>query len=197
MASASSFQRQQLIDSEPEVMNTATTFGNGTPLAKRSVTSIHLNGDVSSESGFTLIEAAIALVILMIALLGVAWTISYSINYNAGNSNRAKTLAVLQQEVERLRSAKFTPTFTDNVLLGCKAVNPCSTSTITSGSLSFIITKTVDNDPSTTAIDDETDLASSATSFKEIRLSANLANPSPGWQTAVPAEVVLRRVKSN
>jgi type II secretory pathway pseudopilin PulG len=150
-----------------------------------------------SASGFTLIEAAIALVIIMIALLGVAWTISYSINYNAGNSNRAKTLAVLQQEVERLRSAKFTPTFTDALLLGCKVGSPCSTNTVTSGPLSFVITKTVDNNPATPEIDDETDLASSATSFKEIRLSANLANPSPGWQTAVPAEVVLRRVKSN
>jgi type II secretory pathway pseudopilin PulG len=178
-------------------MNTSTIFGNGTPLARRPVTSLQLNGDVSSDSGFTLIEAAIALVIIMIALLGVAWTISYSINYNAGNSNRAKTLAVLQQEVERLRSAKFTPTFTDDLLLGCKLGSTCSTNTVTSGSLSFIITKTVDNDPATVAIDDETDVASSDTSFKEIRLSANLANPSPGWQTAVPAEVVLRRVKSN
>jgi type II secretory pathway pseudopilin PulG len=173
-------------------MKTSTTFGNGMPSATRSDTSPR-----SSECGFSLIEAAIALVIIMIALLGVAWTISYSINYNAGNSNRAKTLAVLQQEVERLRSAKFTPTSTDAVLLGCDLGSTCSTNTVTSESLSFIITKTVDNDPTTAAIDDETEVPSTDTSFKEIKLSANLANPSPGWQTAVPAVVVLRRVKSN
>jgi type II secretory pathway pseudopilin PulG len=152
---------------------------------------------VSSEAGFSLIEAAIALVIIMIALLGVAWSISYAITYNAGNNNRAKTLAVLQREVERLRSAKFTPSLTDNVLLGCDVGAACSTSTVTSDNLSFLITKTIDNDPATPAIDDEADVLSANTSFKEIKVSATLANPSPGWQTAVPAEVVLRRVKSN
>jgi len=150
-----------------------------------------------SEAGFSLIEAAIALVIIMIALLGVAWSISYAITYNAGNNNRAKTLAVLQREVERLRSAKFTPSFTDNALLGCDVGAACSTSTVTSDSLSFLITKTIDNNPATAAIDDEADVTSANTSFKEIKVSATLANPSPGWQTAVPAEVVLRRVKSN
>jgi type II secretory pathway pseudopilin PulG len=178
-------------------MKTSITFGEGIPSAERSGTSARLNGEVSPQSGFTLIEAAIALVIIMIALLGVAWTISYSINYNAGNSNRAKTLAVLQQEVERLRSAKFTPVFTDPLLAGCDLGSTCSSSIVTTESLSFIITKTVDNDPTTVEIDDETEIPSSDTSFKEIRISANLANPSPGWQTAVPAEVVLRRVKSN
>ena len=153
--------------------------------------------EVSGESGFSLIEAAIALVIMLIALLGVAWTITYAINYNAGNNNRAKVLAVLQREVERLRSAKFTPSSTDAVLAGCDFGQACSTITVSSDSLSFIVTKTIDNNPTTTAVDDESEVASSATSFKEIRLSATLANPSPGWQTAVPAVVVLRRVKSN
>jgi Tfp pilus assembly protein PilV len=153
--------------------------------------------EISHEAGFSLIEAAVALVVIFVALLGVAWSITYAINYNAGNNNRAKTLAVLQQEIERLRSAKFSPTATDATLLGCDLGAACSTSTVLSENLTFIVTKTVDNDPATPAIDDETEVLSSATSFKEIRLSATLANPSPGWQTAVPAEVVLRRVKSN
>jgi type II secretory pathway pseudopilin PulG len=177
-------------------MNTFASFAKGLPTAVRSLVSSKSSGS-SSEAGFSLIEAAIALVIIMIALLGVAWSISYAVSYNAGNSNRAKTLAVLQQEVERLRSAKFTPTFTDNALLGCNVGAACSTTTVTSGPLSFLVTKTIDNDPSTTAVDDETDVLSADTSLKEIKVSATLANPSPGWQTAVPAEVVLRRVKSN
>jgi Tfp pilus assembly protein PilV len=178
-------------------MKTSTTLG----MAKSRPTPSDDTGGIqypaSPESGFSLIEAAIALVIILIALLGVAWTITYAINYNAGNNNRAKTLAVLQQEVERLRSAKFTPSATDAALVGCDLGQACSSSTIVSESLSFSITKTIDNDPTTTAIDDESEVASSATSFKEIKVSAKLANPSPGWQTSVPAEVVLRRVKSN
>jgi len=178
-------------------MNTSITFAKRLINAARPEVAPESNGEHSPEAGFSLIEAAIALVIIMIALLGVAWSISSAITYNAGNNNRAKTLAVLQQEVERLRSAKFTPSLTDNALLGCDIGGACHTTTVTSEQLSFLITKTIDNDPSTTAVDDETEVLSSATSFKEIKLSATLANPSPGWQTAVPAEVVLRRVKSN
>lgn len=151
----------------------------------------------SQEAGFSLIEAAVAIVVIFIALIGVAWSITYAINYNAGNNNRAKTLAVLQQEVERLRSAKFSPSATDSILNGCDLLQSCSESMVTSESFTFKIVKTVDNNPATAEIDDETEVLSSATSFKEIRISATLANPSPGWQTAVPAEVVLRRVKSN
>ena len=51
----------------------------------------------------------------------------------------------------------------------------------------------VDNDPFTAGIQDETTF----TSLKEISITAQLASPSPGWQTAVPATVVLRRVKAN
>ena len=176
-------------------MKTSTKFVRAFSSATRPISSC--KPSQSPEAGFSLIEAAIAMVILMVALLGVAWSITYAITYNAGNNNRAKTLAVLQQEVERLRSAKFTPTLTDATLLGCDLGAACSSSTVVSQSLTFAITKTVDNNPATPAIDDEADVLSSATSFKEVRLSATLANPSPGWQTAVPAEVVLRRVKSN
>ena len=177
-------------------MNALITFPRKRLVAPGSVATTQSNGENSPEAGFSLIEAAIALVIIMIALLGVAQSIAYAITYNAGNSSRAKTLAVLQQEVERLRSAKFTPTLTDPILQGCDT-GACSTWEVTSGPISFVLTKTIDNDPSTPAIDDESEILSADTSFKEIKLSAKLTAPSPGWQTARPAEVVLRRVKSN
>jgi len=59
----------------------------------------------------------------------------------------------------------------------------------------YNITTIVDNDPSTTAIESETDKPD--TSIKEIKITAVMADPSPGWQTAVPATVVLRRVRAN
>jgi len=149
----------------------------------------------SNESGFSLIETTIALVIILVALLGVFFTITFAITYNMGNNSRAQTVAVLQQEVERLRSAKFTPGFTDPALYGTAAAGTAYTTTM--NGQTFSVTTVIDNDPSTTAIDDETTVPSSGTSFKEITVTTVLANPSPGWQTAVPAKVVMRRVKSN
>src|SRR6476469_6298049 len=72
----------------------------------------------SGEQGFTLVETTCALVIILISLLGVAFSFTYAINYNAGNQSRAQALALLQQEVEQIRAAKFTPTVTDSALTG-------------------------------------------------------------------------------
>lgn len=142
------------------------------------------------ESGFTLIEVAIAMVIILVALLGVVFTFTYVINYNAGNNSRSQALAVLQQEVEQLRASKFTPTITDPSLTGGTKSPKAVTSP--SGEL-FTVTVVVDNDPLVSGIQDET----VPTTLKEIRVTASLASPSPGWQTAVPATMVLRRTRAN
>ena len=146
----------------------------------------------SGEAGFTLIEAACALVIILIALLGVVFAFTYAVNYNAGNTSRSQALAVLQQEVEQLRAAKFTPAITDSVLTGGIKAN--RTVTNSSGN-SFIIGVEVDNDPFTAGI--QNDSAAPNPTLKEIRVSARLASPSPGWQTAIPAVIILRRVRAN
>src|SRR2546423_5134557 len=89
------------------------------PILKMPI-EVHMNDESKTschnESGFTLIETVIALVILMVAVLGVFGAFTYSIRWNSGNSNRSQALSVLQREVESLRSAKFTPTITDNVV---------------------------------------------------------------------------------
>jgi prepilin-type N-terminal cleavage/methylation domain-containing protein len=162
------------------------------------------NHSRSAQSGFTLIEVVIAMVVFLVAVLGVFLTISYAINYNAGNNARTKTLAILQREVERLRSAKFLPCTTANVttgridtlLLGGTTTRTIAASADTDN-YSFVITTVIDNDPTSVAADDETAINSCNTAFKEIRITAQLASPSPGWQTAVPATVVMRRVRAN
>src|SRR4051794_36803402 len=70
-----------------------------------------------SSAGFSLVETIVAMVVIMISMLGALQAINYSIIYNAGNATRAQNLAILQQEVERMRSAKFTPTGVDNAPL--------------------------------------------------------------------------------
>jgi type II secretion system protein I len=60
------------------------------------------------EGGFTLIETAIALCIMMVAALAVAALFVYALNYNSGAGDRALALAIAQQRMERLRRTPFT-----------------------------------------------------------------------------------------
>lgn len=143
----------------------------------------------SNEAGFTLIEVIIAMIIFLVALLGVFITFTYAVNFNAGNNSRAQGLSVLQQEVEQLRSAKFTPTVTDSLLTG--GIKTARIVTSADGNR-FKVETTVDDDPA-----DNTVLIDNTKTLKEITISVTLENPTPGWQTAVPATVILRRVRAN
>ena len=171
------------------------------------------------SAGFSLIEVVIALVILMIALLGVAAVFGYTIVYNAGNKSRAQALTVLQQEVERYRAAKFNAgSPPDNFTPGdpddgrrdiTGGIKPQRTVTAENGYI-FLVDVMVDDDPfapnGTPAVPQEADEGYECTTpqgdvvdctIKEITIQVTLAAPSPGWQVAVPATIVLRRVRGN
>jgi len=164
------------------------------------------------ESGFTMVEVVFALVIIMIALLGVMTVFTYAIQYNQGNKTRSLALAILQQEVERYRAAKFNSSATDNftpgtpddgrrdLTGGTKARRFVTTS---DGNV-FSVDITVDNAPSVAGVQAESYVclspqgtALSACTVKEITITVTLAAPSPGWQTAVPATVVMERSRGN
>jgi Tfp pilus assembly protein PilV len=68
------------------------------------------------ERGFTLIETTIALLVMMIVMLGAASLFAFSVYNNTNGADRTQTLAVAQQTLETLRSAKFSKSGTDAVL---------------------------------------------------------------------------------
>lgn len=141
------------------------------------------------QAGFSLVEVIIALLILLVVLLGVFATFVYAINYNSGNNARSQGLTVLQKQAERMRSAKYTPTFTDPDLAGgVKAAVPANT---LDGN-QFKIDVTVDDDPFTDGVQ-----INNSTTMKEVLIKVTLASPTPGWQTAVPTTIVMRRVRAN
>jgi len=161
-----------------------------------------------TQDGFSLIETIIALFIITIALLGILQTINYSVVYNAGNASRAQALATLQQEVERLRAAKFTPSGVDSASLPgtglCRTdaqrditggkKTPCTIESPNGGR--FLISTWVDDDPFLNNAPDVPDIVPT-TRIKEITVEVRLEAPTPGWQMAIPARVVLRRTIGN
>src|SRR5919107_1299646 len=61
-----------------------------------------------NDRGFTLLEAAIALVILMIIGLGIASLFTYAIQANASADDRELSMAIAQKRMEWLRTIPFT-----------------------------------------------------------------------------------------
>ena len=62
----------------------------------------------TAQRGFTLLEAAIALVILMIIGLGIASVFTYSIQANGRADDRELAMAIAQKRLEWLRTIPFT-----------------------------------------------------------------------------------------
>lgn len=142
-----------------------------------------------NESGFSLIEVTISMMVLLVGLLGVTLSYSWAVRFNAGNNLRMQSLAILQQEIEQFRSAKYTPVVTDSVLLG--GVKAPKTITTADGN-QFTIETVVDDDP----FIDNVQINQSKT-LKSITITVSGENQTQKWITALPATVTLRRVRGN
>lgn len=60
------------------------------------------------ERGFTLMETSCALLVMMIGGLGICAVFAFAIKNNTGSRDRAASIAVAQQQMERFRSLIFT-----------------------------------------------------------------------------------------
>ena len=170
----------------------------------------------TSQQGFTLIEMVIAVVILFIAVMGVFAAITYATKYNRGNSQRSQALAVLQREVELLRSAKFTPAVVSNVTTPTPT---CATADngsrdITGGDKAeqvrcgidgtmYKVKTVVDDDPSVSGTQTYSG-PSPVPMLKEITITVTPMSPEgqtragqDSWVLGNPVRVVFRRVRAN
>ena len=59
------------------------------------------------QHGFTLIETSISLVVMMVVALGAASLFVFALGTNTTGRDRELSMAVAQQQMERLRNAKF------------------------------------------------------------------------------------------
>ena len=158
------------------------------------------------QSGFTLIEAVIALVILMIVVAGVFAAFTYSATINTGNSRRSQALSVLQKEVELLRSAKFvhpnaggadsyTPVDCDDPrrnLTGTPDGVPRTLACPAIDGMTYLIETEIDDDPFT-----DGQQIDATKHLKEIRVTVTQPARPGSWETAYVTRAIFRRVRAN
>lgn len=148
---------------------------------------------IESENGFSLVEVMIALVILLISILGVFAAFTYATTYNTGNSRRSQSLSVFQQEIELLRSAKFTPTIYNDPLLTGGTKTP-KVVTSQGDNNKYLVETIVDNDPVAPGIQTSGD---NTTTLKEITITVTPQGANGSWVLGYKTKVVLRRVRAN
>ena len=129
----------------------------------------------AGELGFSLLEAVISLLLMTIVALASASLFSYSIYNNSGASDRATSIALAQEALELSRGARFNSTGTDSSLVG----GTTSQLGIVRGSRTFDVTKTVDDDPSTTGVQ-----INAASNFKTITITVAPRFTGKGWVSA-------------
>jgi len=89
------------------------------------------------EKGFTLMETATALLVMMIGGLGICAVFAYAIKNNTGSRDRAAAIAVAQQRMERYRQL----TFLDAAL----TAGPTTTETVDSAGRTYQVRTTITN----------------------------------------------------
>src|SRR5215204_2002384 len=89
------------------------------------------------QKGFTLIETATALLVMMIGGLGICAVFAFAIKNNTGSRDRATAIAVAQQQMERYRQV----TFLDPLL----TAGPATTATVASAGRTYTVKTTITN----------------------------------------------------
>jgi Tfp pilus assembly protein PilV len=110
------------------------------------------------QKGFTLMETATALLVMMIGGLGICAVFAYAIRNNTGSRDRATAIAVAQQQMERYRNL----TFLDAAL----TAGPTTTTTVTSAGRTFRV---------------QTTITDTTTSLKKIQIDVTPLLSSDPW----------------
>jgi Tfp pilus assembly protein PilV len=137
----------------------------------------HMPRNKKNESGFTLVEVTIALLIMMVGALAMSSLFVYSVYNNVGGSERALAMAVAQQHLEQIRSVNF-----DNSTLN---VGTTTFDSVRSGERDFTVVRTVA---------DETNSDGTSKRLKRITIKVT---PKAGGATWIRTPVVLVSIRSS
>ena len=95
------------------------------------------NETPNSQSGFSLIETTIALLVMMVGALACTSLFVFSLQNNVGGSERALAMAVAQQQLEQIRSVNYEDT---TLTAGT------TTSTVRNGERNYTVQRTITNE---------------------------------------------------
>ena len=123
------------------------------------------------ERGFTLVETAIAMIVLMVAGLAATTLFVYSTKYNSGAADRAVAQSLAQRQMESLRKTTF----------GNLAA---STTTVTSVGRNFTVDVAVCNDG--------TAACGGSAAVKRLTVTVTPANAGSAWARRPVTLVTLR-----
>src|ERR1044072_1676710 len=123
------------------------------------------------ERGFTLVETAIAMVVLMVAGLAATSLFVYSVKYNAGANDRAVAQSLAQRQMESLRKTSF-----------ANLVD--STQTVASAGRNFTVAVAVCNDG--------TAACGGSTAVKRLTVTVPPANAGAKWALNSVTLITLR-----
>ena len=126
---------------------------------------------VRGERGFTLVETAIAMVVLMVAGLAASSLFIYSVKYNAGANDRAVAQSIAQKQMESLRKTSFTDLAASN-------------STVTSAGRNFTVNIEICNDASAAC--------GGSANVKRVTVKVTPANAGAAWALNSVTLVTLR-----
>ncbi|HEY0367605.1 MAG TPA: prepilin-type N-terminal cleavage/methylation domain-containing protein [Pyrinomonadaceae bacterium] len=132
------------------------------------------NKTARGESGFTLIETSIAMVVMMVGALACSSLFVFSIQNNVGGSERALSMAVAQQQLEQLRSVSYEDA---TLTVGTTDV------TVNSGGRTYNVQRVIAN---------ETNAGNTSKQLKRITITVTPRAAGPNW-TRTPVVLVSYR----
>lgn len=126
------------------------------------------------QGGFTLIETAIAMIVMLVVGLAVASLFAYAVKYNSGADDRALARALAQQRLEQMRSRPYNH--------ASLAATPTAgtAETVTHAGRSYRVVTFITNE---------------TTTMKLIRIEVRPIGGSGSWANA-PVVVITRRTST-
>lgn len=115
-------------------------------MAHRIHTVTNVKSRVKSQKGFTLIETAISLVIMMVVCLGAASLFAYATKANSFANEREIAMGIAQKRMEYFRTVPFSTTNRDLAVAsgGLGATNGVN-DTITNAGRTFVVTTKIED----------------------------------------------------